>query len=171
MKNILAVFIALAGFAFAQGGFDGPGRYEITNLKSGKVLDLDRNDQTTVIQFSARQTDNQVWRVERGPEGSFFIRNVMNGKALQVTSNSKSSPVICGRFDGGRDQQWRIEPGKDGNLLIVSSNGLTVDVPDGSNRDGLHLHMYEKNGDSNQRFMFRRAGRIDDRLNERRKPE
>jgi hypothetical protein len=29
--------------ASAQGGFDGPGRYEIANLKSGKVLDMDRN--------------------------------------------------------------------------------------------------------------------------------
>ena len=40
----------------AQGGFNGPGRYEITNLKSGKVLDVDRNDQTSVIQFSSRGT-------------------------------------------------------------------------------------------------------------------
>jgi len=38
----------------AQGGFDGPGRYEIANLKSGKVLDMDRNDQTSVMQFSSR---------------------------------------------------------------------------------------------------------------------
>ncbi|MBL8177440.1 MAG: hypothetical protein JNK48_22375, partial [Bryobacterales bacterium] len=26
--------------ATAQGGFNSPGRYEITNVKSGKVLDL-----------------------------------------------------------------------------------------------------------------------------------
>jgi hypothetical protein len=53
------------GFAGAQGGFNGPGRYEITNVKSGKVLDLDRNDQTSVIQFSSRGTDNQVWESGR----------------------------------------------------------------------------------------------------------
>jgi len=56
-----AAFAAAASLAMAQGGFGGPGRYEITNIKSGKVLDLDRNDQTTVIQYSARGTDNQRW--------------------------------------------------------------------------------------------------------------
>src|ERR1035441_574994 len=29
--------------AWAQGGFNGPGRYEIGNVRSGKVIDLDRN--------------------------------------------------------------------------------------------------------------------------------
>ena len=32
-------------------------------MKSGKVIDLDRNDQTSVIQFSPRNTDNQQWDV------------------------------------------------------------------------------------------------------------
>src|SRR5215471_16945953 len=40
----------LPHLANAQGGFDGPGRYEIVNLDSGKVLDLDPNDRTSVIQ-------------------------------------------------------------------------------------------------------------------------
>ena len=52
-----------------QGGFAGPGRYEIMNLKSGKVLDLDRNDQTTVIQFSPRGTDNQSWQIRSAGGG------------------------------------------------------------------------------------------------------
>jgi len=49
--------LCLPNEAAAQGGFNGPGRYEITNLKSGKVLDLDRNDHTSVIQFSSRGTE------------------------------------------------------------------------------------------------------------------
>ena len=59
--------------AWAQGGFNGPGRYEIGNVRSGKVIDLDRNNQTSVIQFSARNTDNQQWDVapsEPDPSGS-----------------------------------------------------------------------------------------------------
>ncbi len=50
--------------AAAQGGFSGPGRYEITNLESGKVIELDRNNQTSVIQFSSRGTDNQAWEIQ-----------------------------------------------------------------------------------------------------------
>jgi hypothetical protein len=49
-----AAVFQLAPPALAQGGFDGPGTSEITNLKSAKVMDLDRNDQTSVIQFSSR---------------------------------------------------------------------------------------------------------------------
>ena len=63
--------LCLPNEAAAQGRFNGPGRYEITNLKSGKVLDLDRNDQTSVIQFSSRGTDNQYGRSRR-PDRAFI---------------------------------------------------------------------------------------------------
>jgi len=150
---------AMAAFGFAQGGFDGPGRYELTNLKSGKLLDLDRNDQTTVIQFSPRGAENQRWDIERAESGFYYIRNAMNGKALEITRNSNSSPLVCGRFDGNPNQQWRIQPGKDGNALIVSRAGKTIDIPDGSSRDGLRVQIYDLNGDSNQRFIVRRVAR------------
>ncbi len=144
----------------AQGGFQGSGRYEITNLKSGKVLDLDRNDQTTVIQFSSRGTDNQTWDIRSGPGGFFYLRNGMNGNALDCGSGRKNEPVRGMPFNGGETQQWRIDPGKDGNALIVSRLGRTLDVPDGTNRDGVRIQVYDLNGDSNQRFLLRRvAGR------------
>jgi len=159
-----------AGLAAGQGSFTGPGRYEIENLKSGKMLDLDRNDQTTVIQFGARGTDNQRWDFEPGDGGLWFIRNAMNGKALQIVRDANSAQVICNRFDRGPDQQWRIQPGKDGNVLIVSRGGRTLDIPDGSSRDGLHVQIYDLNGDSNQRFIVRRVNGNPDRRDERDRP-
>jgi hypothetical protein len=171
MKRITAVIVGLLlnGIAMAQGGFSGPGRYQITNIKSGKVLDLDRNDQTTIIQFSSRGTDNQTWDIQPARGGFFYIRNVMNGKALDVGRGRNSEPLLGMPFNGGESQQWRIEPGKDGNALILSRLGPTIDVPDGSNRDGLRLQVYRPNGDSNQRFMFNRVGgRGSDRGRERR---
>src|SRR5258706_13579628 len=152
-------FVLTASFALGQGGFEGPGRYEIANLKSGKVLDLDRNDQTRVIQYSSRGTDNQRWDIEAAGSGFFYIRNGMNGKALQPSGDSNSAPIICARFDRSPNQEWRIEPGKDGNAMIVSRQGRTVDVPDGSSRDGLRLQIYDPNGDSNQRSILQRVGR------------
>lgn len=146
-----------AALACAQGGFGGPGRYEITNLKSGKVMDLDRNDQTTVIQFQSRGTDNQQWDFRPSGEGFFLILNAMNGRALEATGGN-SSPLVCRPPNRGASQEWRIEAGKDGNALIISRLGKTIDVPDGSNRDGLKLQIYDPNGDSNQRFILRRVG-------------
>jgi hypothetical protein len=170
MRNITLVLLLGAGFAAAQGGFTAPGRYEIENLKSGKLLDLDRNDQTTVIQFGARGTDNQRWDFEPGDGGVWFIRNAMNGKALQIARNANSAQVICNRFDRGPDQQWRIQPGKDGNVLIVSRGGRTLDIPDGSSRDGLHVQIYDLNGDSNQRFILRRVAGSSNRRDDRDRP-
>ena len=155
-----AVVIAcsmLSWTAMAQGGFSGPGRYQITNVKSGKVLDLDRNDQTTVIQFSSRGTDNQTWDIQLAQGGYFYIRNVMNGKALEAGGGRNSDPLLGVPFNGRESQRWRFESGKDGNALIISRLGPTIDVPDGSNRDGLRMQVYEPNGDSNQRFILTRV--------------
>jgi hypothetical protein len=142
----------------AQGGFDGPGRYEIINIKSGKVLDLDRNNQTTVIQFSSRGTDNQTWFIRPAGNGYFYLRNGMNGYALDAGSAGNSALLEGRPFTGADSQQWRFDQGKDGNALITSRLGRTIDIPDGSDRDGLRVQVYDANGDSNQRFTFRRAG-------------
>ncbi|MBK9170810.1 MAG: M48 family metalloprotease [Bryobacterales bacterium] len=143
--------------AGAQGGFNGPGRYEITNLKSGKVIDLDRNDQTTVIQFSSRGTDNQIWEIHPTTGGFYSVRNTMNGYALEAVGNRNSTPVRATRFDGRSGQQWRIGAGKDGSALIVSQSGKVLDIPDGTSRDGAVVQIYDNNGDSNQRFKFRQV--------------
>lgn len=143
--------------AGAQGGFNGPGRYEITNLKSGKVLDLDRNDQTSVIQFSSRGTDNQVWDIRAAGGGFYSLRNGMNGNALGTAGANNSAPVRATRFDGRSNQQWRFEAGKDGNAIIVSRSGKVLDIPDGTSRDGAPVQIYDGNGDSNQQFKFRQV--------------
>jgi hypothetical protein len=167
MKRIVAGIIALAAtqVAFAQGGFNGPGRYQIINLKSNRAISVDR-DGRTVVQLSPRG-DNSEWIVEPGPAGSWFFRIAMNGRALQITSNDKSTTLAVGRFEPENPgQQWRIEPGKDGNpMLTTVANGKVIDIPDGSSREGVRPQIYDRNGDSNQRFMFRRVN--EDRGRER----
>lgn len=141
--------------AWAQGGFNGPGRYQITNLKSGKVLDLDRNNQTSVIQFSSRGTDNQVWDIRAAGGGYYSLRNGMNGNALEAVGTNNSTPVRATRYDGRAGQQWRFNAGNNGSALIVSRLGKTLDIPGGATRDGAAVQIYESNGDSNQQFQFR----------------
>lgn len=153
--RLFAVLCGVPLMLAAQGGFNGAGRYEIRNLKSGKVLDLDRNDQTTVIQFSSRNTDNQSWELQPAGSGYFYIRNMMNGYALEAGGNNNSAPLRGVPFNGSANQQWMIESGKDGNALIVNRNGRAIDVPDGTDRDGTRMQIYDRNGDSNQRFILR----------------
>jgi ricin-type beta-trefoil lectin protein len=153
----IVLVCAAAPLAFSQGGFNGPGVYEITNLQSKRLLAIDMNDHTSVVQLAPRNDDSESWVIEPGPAGAFFIRSAINGRALQVTSDAKSTPVVCARFDRSPRQQWRLAPGKDGNPLITSVvNGKTLDIPDGTDRQVL-IQIYDSNGDANQRFTFRRV--------------
>ena len=141
--------------ASAQIGFRGPGLYEIMNKKSGRMMALDLRSRSSVIQITSNSQEQQRWIVEPAANGAFFIRSSVNGRAIQVTSNNKSTPVICAPFDGGPAQQWRMEPASDGNPFIVSvANGKALDIPNGSNREGLQVQIYDRDGDSNQQFVF-----------------
>jgi hypothetical protein len=142
--------------AAAQGGFNGPGRYQIANQGSGKVLDLDRNDQSSVAQFSSRGTDNQMWDVRPAASGFYYVVNAMNGNALE-SGGSRNPSVRATRFNGGPAQQWRFDADRGGNALIVSRLGNTLDIPGGSGADGARVQTYAVNGGSNQRFMFRQS--------------
>lgn len=156
-SSVLAAIILTGATVWGQGGFSGAGRYEIMNIQSGKVLDLDRNDQSTVIQFSSRGTDNQTWEARQANGGFFYLINGMNGFALDAGRGGRSEWVRGVPFNGGDSQMWRFEQGKDGNALIVSRLGRTLDIPDGTDRDGQRVQVYDPNGDSNQRFTLRRV--------------
>src|ERR1039457_2053477 len=95
---------------WAQGGFNGPGRYEIGNVRSGKVIDLDRNNQTSVIQFSARNTDNQQWDIVPAEPRFWYFRNAMNGAALEQVGPGNSTPVRGMPFTGSPSWQRLYQP-------------------------------------------------------------
>lgn len=161
LRTYLAASVALSALAMpsiaqAQGGFEGPGRYEITNVNSGRALDLDRNDRTTVMQFSARNTDNQQWDAHPADPGFWVLRNVMTGAALECMGPENGAPVRGMPFTQSPAQQWRIEPAANGGVLITSRLGKTLDIPGGSRGDGARVQAFEINGGANQRFMFRR---------------
>lgn len=157
MLTGVALALCLPFPALSQGGFNGPGRYEITNVKSGKVIDLDRNDQTSVIQFASRGTNNQVWNIRAAGGGFYSLQNAMNGNALEAVGTNNSTQVKATRSDGRSSQQWRLDEGSNGSALIVSRLGKTLDIPDGTSRDGAPVQIYDKNGESNQQFKFRRV--------------
>ncbi|HLK68292.1 MAG TPA: RICIN domain-containing protein [Bryobacteraceae bacterium] len=155
--RVVTVLVGFVSLAFSQGGFDGPGWYQITNLKSGKGLAMDMNDQSSVTQFAPQNTENQVWILDPAQGGYFYIRNAVNGNALEPTAGQNSAVVLAAPFHATPSQQWRIERGKDGNALIMNYYGKALDLPDGSARDGVRMQIYDSNGDSNQRYTFRRV--------------
>ena len=142
------------GALFAQGGFRGAGRYEITSVLSRKVIDMDRNDQRTILQFDSRRTDNQMWDVVDAGGGAYFIRNAMNGNALSVRDNRNSTPLVADPYDGSPRQRWRIEGGDRVTAILVNENGKAIDIPYGSTNNGVKLNSYNRNNEVNQRWQF-----------------
>lgn len=142
----------------AQGGFNGPGRYEIYSPLSRKVIDMDRNDRTTVIQFESRRTDNQTWDFSDAGGGYYFIRNAMNGNALAVRDDRNSSPLIAEPFSSSERQMWRVENGDRNTVILVSRNGKAIDIPFGSTNASTKINSYNRSGEENQRWELRVAG-------------
>jgi hypothetical protein len=143
--------------ADAQGGFQGPGQYEILNAQSRKVLDLDQNDPSRVIQRARQGTESQIWEIQAAGDRFYFMRNLMTGNALEAVGTRNSTPVMATPFDGRPSQQWRFDAAAEGAALIVSRSGKTLDIPGGTAADGAAVQIYDRNGESNQRFLFQQA--------------
>ena len=157
-RTILFFLFSIA--MLAQGGFRGAGRYEIYSPLSRKVLDMDRNDRRTVIQFESRRTDNQVWDITDAGGGYYYIRNGMNGFALAVQDDRNSSPLVAEPFNNSPAQQWRFESGNDSTAILVNRNGKAIDIPYGSKNDGIKVNSYGRSGEENQRWQLRVAGNM-----------
>jgi hypothetical protein len=164
-KSLIALLLPLA--AFAQNGYEGPGRYEILSNLSQKVLDLDRNDQRTVIQFDNRNTDNQTWDIQDAGGGFVYIRNGMNGHALTQTRPNNSEPVAGEPMNNSDMQRWRFEPGNNGTVIIVNASGKALDIPSRRRDNGVRINTYDKSGQINQQWILRRIAGVDNRIDRR----
>jgi hypothetical protein len=152
------ILLSLCGAALmAQGGFRGPGQYEIFSPLSRKVLDMDRNDRRTILQFESRRTDNQTWDITDAGGGYYFIRNVMNGHALAVQDDRNSTPLVAEPFNSSPRQQWRFESGQDTTAIVINRNGKAIDIPFGSRDNSTRVNSYSRNGEENQRWQFQPA--------------
>jgi Ricin-type beta-trefoil lectin domain-like len=152
-KLLLTVLLPLA--AFGQAGYNGPGRYEIMSNVSRKVLDLDRNDQRTIIQFDSRGTDNQTWDIQDAGGGFVILRNGMNGYALTQTRSNNSEPVAGQPANNSDAQRWRLESGNNGSVILVNASGKALDIPNGSTNNGVKINTYDRNNEVNQQWSLR----------------
>jgi hypothetical protein len=154
MKRLSIVVLAAVSLSrgFAQGGFEGQGRYVIRNVQSGLALDLRGNE---LIQNGERNVPTQVWEIRPTDPGVFLMTNEAERCSLEFDQDRNGSPVHCTN-NHNPNQYWRFE-GAGNGALIISRFRKPLDVPDGTNREGIRLQIYDRNGDSNQRFVFQRV--------------
>jgi hypothetical protein len=142
-----------------QNSYAGPGRYEIENVASGKVLEVDRKDRRSVQQWSRTGQPNQQWDIEDAGNGFVYIRSVENGMALDIEGGRgrDGARVITSPQSGSDAQRWEIKKGGEGVVRFTSRLGKALDLPHGSHNDGTGFETWEAISQDNQRFRLVRV--------------
>ncbi|MBL8186730.1 MAG: RICIN domain-containing protein [Acidobacteria bacterium] len=136
--------------------FKGKGRYQIQSVVSNHFLDLRRDDNTTLQQWSGSGGLNQQWDFEDAGNGYFYIRSVESGRVLEVAGARDGSAVIAKGQQIGRDsQKFRIVDAGNGQSLIVARNGKVLDLPNSARNEGQSLQLWGEHRRDNQRFIFK----------------
>ncbi len=101
----------------AQWSFElqNDGTYIITNVKSGKVIDVPQSSKTSgeeLIIYSRHGDANQRWRVMRNADDYVSIISVSSGLAINIPNYSDQNwtKVIQYDYHGGKEQQFRLVP-------------------------------------------------------------
>jgi hypothetical protein len=142
-----------------QSAYAGPGRYEIENVASGKVLDLNRQDQRTVVQWSRGRAPSQQWDIDDAGNGYVTIKSAASGLAMDVDGGRArdGARVITSQPTGSDSQLWRIEGGGS-EVRFTSRLGMALDLPHGSREDGVEYQTWSGASQDNQRFRLVRVG-------------
>jgi hypothetical protein len=136
--------------------FTGKGRYQIQNVASNHFLDLRRDDNTTLQQWSGSGGLNQQWDFEDAGNGYFYIRSVESGRVLEVAGSRDGSAVVAKGQNTGLDvQKFRVVDAGSGQSLIVARNGKVLDLTNSARNEGQILQIWGEHRRDNQRFVFK----------------
>ncbi|MEV4502610.1 RICIN domain-containing protein [Streptomyces klenkii] len=141
-----------------------PGVYTVTNVGSGKVLDVADSSTANganIHQWESNGTDTQKWRI--GPAkvfrtewyqpdtSEYSLTSVASGKLLDVSGANAQQWEITYRTN----QHWCLSPLGDGVFIISSLiSGKVLDVADGSTANGANIQQWEHNGTDAQKWRF-----------------
>ena len=149
-------------FTMKEDGF-----YEVRNLNSGKVLDVDHGNivpGTNILQWSDYASDNQRWAVQRC-EGGYRLVCKANGLALTLgASAGPGSNAFASTVADGQGQVFSLEPAalervvSDGEYVVSSQvDPMQVfDIAGASTANCARLEVYESHMADNQIFRFER---------------
>ncbi len=127
--SLSAMLIAAVGLVAAsavartpnpQTVYSGPGRYEIENVASGKVLDLNRQDQRTVVQWPRTHAQSQLWDIVDAGNGYVYIKSAVTGLVMDIDGGRArdGARVITSQPSGSDSQLWKVEGHGSASLWI-----------------------------------------------------
>ena len=141
------------------------GFYTVTNLRSGKVLDVADGSVlpgSNVQQWSAWGGDAQKWAVRDNGDGSYSLVCKANGLALDLDGTASGSNAQAWALSADRSQSFSLEPASgqrtvpDGTYVVSTGldRGKVLDVSGGSVSDSARIQIYESNMTNAQAFRF-----------------
>jgi hypothetical protein len=155
---VIAAGVAAMSFGSAaalaqQVGYAGPGRYEIENVATGKVLDLNRQDAHSVVQWSRRHSLTQLWDIEDAGNGYVVVRSAENHLVLDIDGGRArdGARVLVTTANGGDSQLWKIGGGGS-EVRFTSRLNIALDLPHGAPGDGTEYQVWSSADQNNQRF-------------------
>lgn len=141
------------------------GFYTVTNLRSGKVLDVADGSVlpgSNVQQWSGWGGDAQKWAVRDNGDGSYSLVCKANGLALDLDGTASGSNAQAWALSADRSQSFALEPASgqrtvpDGTYVVSTGldRGKVLDVSGGSVSDSARIQIYESNMTNAQAFRF-----------------
>lgn len=141
------------------------GFYTVTNLRSGKVLDVADGSVlpgSNVQQWSGWGGDAQKWAVRDNGDGSYSLVCKANGLALDLDGTASGSNAQAWALSADRSQSFSLEPASgqrtvpDGTYVVSTGldRGKVLDVSGGSVSDSARIQIYESNMTNAQAFRF-----------------
>ena len=158
-------------FNIKAAGQDASGEwyYTITNVNSGKVLDVDSNKTTNganVQIYTSNSTEAQKWYIRaaltKNGNTYYNLVGVASGKVLDVAGGVKDNGTNVQIYaaNGTAAQNWLLKlcaaTVADGAYIVESSinTKFVMDISSGSANDSARAQLYTNNGTLAQAFAF-----------------
>ncbi len=151
-------------------GLDGNKWYVITNVASGKALDVRKSSNkngTAVLQYTTHKGANQQFQFTSTGGRFYRVESALSGSNVWDVSKSSGTKVQIwgwgGQKAGTSNQQWLIvaPTGKtaDGvEFRLRADTNKCLDVPNASKANSVQLQVYRCNGTNAQRFRLAAIG-------------
>ncbi|MFB6308263.1 MAG: RICIN domain-containing protein, partial [Haloarculaceae archaeon] len=146
--------------------YSGPiseGRYYITNVNSGKLLEVANagtSNGDNIRQYSDTGCTCQQWDLTQNRDGTYNIRNVNSGLLMEVNGADYSEGATVQQYErtGHPCQRWRIVENSDGTYRIEAEHsGHVADVYNAQTSDGADVIQWGYWGGDNQKWTFQQV--------------
>ncbi|QJR80710.1 cellulase family glycosylhydrolase [Alteromonas pelagimontana] len=135
------------------------GTYYITNIASGKALDVAdaaTSDGANVQLWDYFYASNQQWLVEPITDNMFELKNLNSNACLDADNGSDN--VHQWSCFGSSNQRWYVEADASGFFTIRSAaNNEALEVANGTTANGGNVRTYPANGSAAQQWRFHAA--------------